>query len=99
MWRIRILNEVYKVIDCSDIIAFILDSRNPLFTKCDNIEKYLEKNYPTKNIIYILTKSDLVPSISIGLIGFPNVGKSSIINSLRTKNICNVAPIPGETRV
>ncbi|CAG5127490.1 unnamed protein product, partial [Candidula unifasciata] len=37
--------------------------------------------------------------ISIGLIGYPNVGKSSIINALKSKKVCNVAPIPGETKV
>ncbi|PWN43639.1 NGP1NT-domain-containing protein [Ceraceosorus guamensis] len=37
--------------------------------------------------------------ISIGMIGYPNVGKSSIINTLKKKKVCNVAPIPGETKV
>jgi len=37
--------------------------------------------------------------ISVGFIGYPNVGKSSIINSLRAKKVCNVAPIAGETKV
>lgn len=31
--------------------------------------------------------------------GYPNVGKSSVINALRTKKVCGVAPLPGETRV
>jgi len=37
--------------------------------------------------------------ISVGLIGYPNTGKSSIINTLRKKRVCTVAPIPGETKV
>jgi len=37
--------------------------------------------------------------ISVGFIGYPNTGKSSIINTLRSKKVCNVAPIPGETKV
>lgn len=37
--------------------------------------------------------------ISVGLVGYPNVGKSSVINTLRSKKVCNVAPIPGETKV
>jgi nuclear GTP-binding protein len=37
--------------------------------------------------------------ISVGLIGYPNTGKSSIINTLRKKKVCNVAPIAGETKV
>ncbi|KAG0148210.1 hypothetical protein CROQUDRAFT_41630 [Cronartium quercuum f. sp. fusiforme G11] len=37
--------------------------------------------------------------ISVGFIGYPNVGKSSIINTLKKKKVCNVAPIPGETKI
>ena len=37
--------------------------------------------------------------ISVGFIGYPNVGKSSIINALRSKKVCKVAPIAGETKV
>ena len=37
--------------------------------------------------------------ISVGLIGYPNTGKSSVINTLRRKKVCTVAPIPGETKV
>tara|TARA_R110002050_G_scaffold245831_1_gene383482 strand:+ start:356 stop:751 length:396 start_codon:yes stop_codon:yes gene_type:complete len=37
--------------------------------------------------------------ISVGFIGYPNVGKSSLINTLRAKKVCNVAPVPGETKV
>ncbi len=37
--------------------------------------------------------------ITVGFIGYPNVGKSSIINTLRKKKVCTVAPIPGETKV
>jgi nuclear GTP-binding protein len=37
--------------------------------------------------------------ISVGFIGYPNTGKSSIINALRSKKVCNVAPIAGETKV
>lgn len=38
-------------------------------------------------------------NISIGFVGYPNVGKSSIINSLKEKKVCRAAPIPGETKV
>ena len=37
--------------------------------------------------------------ISVGFIGYPNTGKSSIINTLRKKKVCKTAPIPGETKV
>jgi len=38
-------------------------------------------------------------SISVGFIGYPNVGKSSVINALMKKACCKVAPVPGETKV
>ncbi|TCD62198.1 GTPase required for pre-60S ribosomal subunit nuclear export and maturation [Steccherinum ochraceum] len=37
--------------------------------------------------------------ISVGFIGYPNVGKSSVINTLKSGKVCNVAPVPGETKV
>ncbi|CUA74360.1 hypothetical protein RSOLAG22IIIB_05524 [Rhizoctonia solani] len=37
--------------------------------------------------------------ISVGFIGYPNVGKSSVINCLKKGRVCRVAPIPGETKV
>ena len=38
-------------------------------------------------------------NISIGFIGYPNVGKSSVINTLKKQACCKAAPIPGETKV
>lgn len=37
--------------------------------------------------------------ISVGLVGYPNVGKSSVINTLSSKKVCKVAPVAGETKV
>eukprot|EP00605_Chrysophyceae_sp_TOSAG23-4_P001140 GSChrysophyteH1.ASY1.ANO1.1247.1 assembled CDS len=37
--------------------------------------------------------------ISVGVIGYPNTGKSSVINSLMGKKCCKAAPVPGETKV
>ena len=143
----RIWTELYKVIDSSDVLCMVLDARDPLGTKCEHAEKHLEKNCKFKHIIYILNKTDLVPTsvtvkwvkylsqfhptlaykagvnksfgrdglvqllrqfdnfhkdkktVSVGFIGYPNVGKSSVINSLRKKKVCKSAPIPGETKV
>lgn len=37
--------------------------------------------------------------ISVGLVGYPNVGKSSVLNALLGKKACTIAPVPGETKV
>ena len=38
-------------------------------------------------------------NISCGLIGYPNVGKSAIINTLMKRQTCKSAPLAGETKV
>jgi nuclear GTP-binding protein len=143
----RLWNELYKVIDSSDVVVQVLDARDPQGTRSKHIENYLRQDKPHKHLIFILNKCDLIPTwlttrwvailsseyptlafhasltnsfgkgslinllrqfaklhkdrkqISVGFIGYPNVGKSSIINTLRSKKVCNVAPIAGETKV
>jgi len=38
-------------------------------------------------------------TISVGIVGYPNVGKSSVINTIKRKKVCKTAPIPGETKI
>ncbi|CAH2351941.1 nucleolar GTP-binding protein 2 [[Candida] railenensis] len=143
----RIWNELYKVIDSSDVVIHVLDARDPIGTRCETVEKFIREECPHKHLIYVLNKCDLVPTwvaaawvkhlskdyptlafhasitnsfgkgsliqllrqfsslhsdrkqISVGFIGYPNTGKSSIINTLRRKKVCTVAPVPGETKV
>ncbi|ULU04437.1 hypothetical protein L5515_013446 [Caenorhabditis briggsae] len=41
---------------------------------------------------------DIKTSIRVGVVGFPNVGKSSVINSLKRRKACNVGNLPGITK-
>jgi len=145
----RIWSELYKVIDASDVVLFVLDARDPLGTRIPLIENMLRKEHAHKHLAFVLNKCDLVPkqvtavwlrllsreyptvvfrandckrafgrgallqllrqfarlhrkdrqSITCGLVGYPNVGKSSIINALRKEKVVRAAPIPGETKV
>lgn len=40
---------------------------------------------------------DIKTSIRVGVVGYPNVGKSSIINSLKRSKVCKVGAVPGVT--
>mmetsp|Transcript_32354 Transcript_32354/g.77656 ORF Transcript_32354/g.77656 Transcript_32354/m.77656 type:complete len:605 (-) Transcript_32354:115-1929(-) len=143
----RIWRELYKVIDSSDIVLQVIDARDPMGTRCKQLEASLKKNHPNKHMILVFNKCDLVPAwvtkrwvrrlcteypclafhasvtnpfgkaallnlirqfaglmkdrkhVQIGLIGYPNVGKSSVINALRRKKVCKSAPVPGETKI
>lgn len=143
----RIWGELHKVIDSSDVVIQVLDTRDPQGTRCRYVERLLAKQGAHKQLVFLLNKCDLVPtwvtsrwlrilsreyptlafhanvkhsfgkgalinvlrqlkklhadkkSISVGIVGYPNVGKSSVINTLRGKKVVSVAPVPGETKV
>merc|ERR1712232_1099327 len=143
----RIWAELYKVMDASDVILFVLDARDPMGTRCKMLEREIRKNNPHKHIVFLVNKVDLVPTwvsrrwvqeltkeyptlafhasitnpfgenallnllrqfanlhkdskhMTVGMVGYPNVGKSSVINTMRRKKVCKACPVPGETRV
>lgn len=143
----RIWTELYKVVDASDVLVFVLDARDPMGTRCQMLEKEIRKTRSTKHIILLVNKVDLVPTwvsrrwifqlmkdfptiafhasitnpfgkssllnllrqfsnllkekkhVTVGFIGYPNVGKSSVINTMKRKKVCKAAPVPGETKV
>ncbi|KCV71097.1 hypothetical protein H696_02044 [Fonticula alba] len=41
---------------------------------------------------------DIKTSLRVGVVGFPNVGKSSLINSLRRSRVCGVGAVAGFTK-
>ena len=58
----RIWGELYKVLDCSDVILQIVDARNVPGTRCEHIENHIKKNASHKHLVIVLNKCDLVPN-------------------------------------
>lgn len=62
----------------------------------------ISNNYGKNNLVNLLRQLSKLykkKHLSVGFVGYPNIGKSSIINTLRNKAVCKVAPVPGETKV
>ena len=127
------------LIDKSDILLEVLDSRFPKACRIKYIERYIKEK--KKHLILVLNKSDLVPEdfieivmeefsneyptvyvssktrkgsrrlrkiikemgkdmekAYIGVFGYPNTGKSSVINLVVGRKRAKTSPIPGFTR-
>jgi len=57
--------ELVKVIEASDVILEVLDARDPLGTRCIDMERMVRKADPSKRIVLLLNKIDLVPKEAV----------------------------------
>ncbi len=132
-WR-----RVRNVLEMSDLVLEVIDSRDPVETRNKRVEELLGKL--GKPLIIVINKADLVPidvlkewkeyigreypptvfisaknrlgtrklivsikqhaprlPVRVSVVGYPNVGKSTIINYLKGRHVAETSPVPGWT--
>ncbi|DBA95930.1 hypothetical protein WJX77_005491 [Trebouxia sp. C0004] len=179
--NLEVWRQLWRVLERSDIVVQVLDARDPLRYRSEDLESYSVQLHPTKGSVLLLNKADLLPAalrsawadyfdqaaveyvfwsakagidsltaqgpvvgfnntedararvldseeliaylqrraqqavdsrddasehlrhadggrVTVGLTGYPNVGKSSTINALFGSKKTAVAPTPGKTK-
>jgi len=77
---------------------------NSLNNKEDLIDDLLKssKALGADNVLQLIKNysrdQDIKHAVTVGLIGYPNVGKSSVINSLKRSKAVSVSSVPGHTK-
>lgn len=101
----KIQENVDKVVECLKLGKPIDDYKSSVTTTKENVEKEEENVTQVQNsheifnreqLLEVLRKASVVklknpPRLTVGFIGYPNVGKSSTINVImQAKKVCNL---------
>lgn len=166
--NLDVWKQLWHVVERSHVVAQIVDCRDPLFYRCEDLEMYVKEVSQSKTNFLVLNKADLLPEdvrvllsqslvsrglahvffsakaeqekldidaetdigdsvpvvdtpraltrqelmrllesfpkpegatqLIVGMVGYPNVGKSSLINALAGKKKVGVDSKPGKTK-
>ncbi|KAI6182094.1 Nucleolar GTP-binding protein 2 [Aphelenchoides bicaudatus] len=108
----RVWGELYKVLDSSDVVVQLIWFPTWVTKKWLSIlqkeiptiafHASIQHSFGKGSLINVLRQFRQLhkdrKQISVGFIGYPNVGKSSVVNTLRKKKVCKAAPLAGETK-
>lgn len=59
--NLEVWRQLWRVIERSDIVVQVVDSRNPLTYRSEDLESYCLEMHPTKRTVVLLNKADLLP--------------------------------------
>lgn len=158
--NIEVWRQLWRVIERCSVLVHLADARCPLLHLSDNLITHITRDRPSKRIVVVLTKADLVDksrvqawveylesrydgkisvlaysmedpetsnavlmrtigaasatiavdekevsvredeqdALIVGFVGEPNVGKSSLLNSLFGRKLVSVSATPGHTK-
>ncbi|EKG15799.1 GTP-binding domain HSR1-related protein [Macrophomina phaseolina MS6] len=58
--NIEVWRQLWRVIERSDLVVQIVDARNPLLFRCDDLERYVKEVDPKKNNLLLVNKADMM---------------------------------------
>lgn len=91
----RIWNELYKVIDSSDVVVHVLDARDPEGTRCRSVEKYIREEAPHKHLVFVMNKCDLVPtSVAVSNLFSLIMSLALSLHIYLLSNLHRLCPVP-----
>ena len=58
--NIEIWRQLWMVVDKADLLVQIVDGRNPMYFRCDDLEKYVKECNSIKETVLLINKADLM---------------------------------------
>lgn len=58
--NLEVWRQLWRVIERSDLVVQIVDARNPLLFRSEDLEKYVKEVSPTKNNLLLVNKADMM---------------------------------------
>ncbi len=92
--------KILIVINKADLVPrrFVELAKNMISGEYPCVYLSAQKRHGTRKLWNVLNKLAAGRKVVVGIVGYPNVGKSMIINILKGKHSARTSPIPGFTK-
>lgn len=58
--NLEVWRQLWRVVERSDVVVQVIDARNPLLYRCEDLEKYVHEVDPTKICVLLVNKADFL---------------------------------------